>query len=307
VCWVLNELFTMPNRKQMVFKGGTSLSKVYNAIKRFSEDVDVTINYREFNVTRDPLTDEMSKTSVGNWNDEVRQFVSTHVKTVLGPYLSRRSKALFDNEGPQITVGEQGEEDKFFVIYPSALDGGTGYIPRRVLIELGARNLIEPNDTYTIKPDIVASGNLSNLEFPVATIQVLAAERTFWEKATLIYAEINRPSQRGAERLERYSRHWYDLAMLADSKVGERALEDRDLLASVVQVKSQLFRVRGVDYAACLRGGMRLVPDGSLLQVLEKDYKDMIDSSMFYEDPPSFSGILGRLSTIETRINSINF
>ncbi len=111
------------------------------------------------------------------------------------------------------------------VHYETALPPAAGYLDRTVLVEFGGRNSLEPSESRSIEPYLAAQ--VPGLEFPVAKVDVLRGERTFWEKATLIHAECGRGELRPGR--ERMSRHWYDLARLADHDIGRRAVPDRAL------------------------------------------------------------------------------
>lgn len=296
VCWVLQHLFQMPDRLAMAFKGGTSLSKAFDAIHRFSEDVDVTLDYRGLDSSVDPFDSGTSKTRISKFSDSLKGFVKKHVHDVVAPHL--RAKLQAEVEGASLEVSDDGEEVR--VYYPSALDRAGDYLRESVLIEFGGRNITEPNAEHQLRPYIAE--RLPDLELPSAMVTVLAPERTFWEKATLIHAECHRPDLRASA--DRLSRHWYDLARLADHQIGSNALADRALLAEVVKHKEVFFRYGYANYGACLTGGLRLVPDEPLLKALEADLRAMIEGGMFYGEAPTFDAVIDRLRALETTINA---
>jgi hypothetical protein len=133
------------------------------------------------------------------------------------------------------------------------------------------------------------------------TVRVLSASRTFWEKATLIHVACNRSDPK--LDADRQSRHWHDLAVLADHKIGGASLADRALLEDVARHKSIFFRASYAKYDACLSGGLRLIPRTPLLQALEADYEKMIADGMFEGEPPTFDSIISRLEKLEKQIN----
>lgn len=134
-------------------------------------------------------------------------------------------------------------------------------------------------------------------------MSVLSAERTFWEKATLLHVECHRSTPRllGTERL---SRHWYDLAKLADHEVGHRAVKNHDLLVDVLSIKETFYRSSFSHYAKCLAGELRLIPEAQTLAALNQDYDAMRSAGMFYGDVPSFDRIVERLRQLEIEINT---
>jgi hypothetical protein len=168
-----------------------------------------------------------------------------------------------------------------------------------VLIEFGGRNITEPNEEHVVRPDIAE--HVAELEFPQPAVSVLSPTRTFWEKATLIHVECQRVEFRtGAERL---SRHWYDLAMLADLAHGQAAVADRDLLADVVKHKKVFYNASYANYEACLAGQIKLIPEDTALAALRDDFQRMIGAGMFIGEPPAFDAIVDRLRDLETTIN----
>lgn len=297
VCWALETLFTMPARLPMAFKGGTSLSKVFGAIARFSEDVDITLDYRGFDGSVDPFEEGVSRTRLKKLSEILKSFVCDHVHDVVAPYFQERLAAGFDAEACRIEVSDDGE--KLRVHYESALEVPGGYMGNSVLIEFGGRNITEPNEAHVVWPDIAEY--LADLDFPRAQVSVLSPARTFWEKATLIHVEC----QRGEFRLsaERLSRHWYDLAALADLDIGRAALEQRDLLVDVVRHKKVFYNASYANYDDCLAGQLRLLPEGAELSALRKDFERMTDAGMFIGEPPLFDAVVERLRALEVEIN----
>ena len=187
------------------------------------------------------------------------------------------------------------------VHYPSVLESTeVGYIPDSVLIEFGGRNITEPNEDWDVRPDI--ADHLPALDLPCARVTVLSPNRTFWEKATLMHVECHRKQFRvGAERL---SRHWYDLAMLADHAIGADALSDRDLLRDVIKHKKAFYDASYANYDACLTAQFRLIPtDTAVLAALREDFSRMLDAGMFIGERPSFDAILERLAALEVSFN----
>ena len=296
VCWALDELFTMPGAFPMAFKGGTSLSKVHEAIDRFSEDVDVTLDYRHLDGSIDPFAASTSRKQQGSLSDRLRERVAEHIAEVVAPHLRARLASEF-GLGPEAISADR---ENVWVHYPSALEERDEYVKDAVKLEFGGRNSIDPNERHTVVPYLAV---LSTMEFPSAAVTVLAPEMTFWEKATLIHAELNRSEFRsGSQRL---SRHWYDLDQLAQRDIGRRALRDHSLLEDVVKVKKVFYRSGQANYDLCATGGLLLVPsDKEVEKSLQDDYDQMVSAGMFHGDPPKFSEILERLADLASRINN---
>ena len=307
VCWVLDRLFSMPGRLKMAFKGGTSLSKVYQVIDRFSEDVDVTLDYRDlqahfkdkgFDATFDPLSNGVSRSQVDKFMAALKDGLRTHIHGIVVPYFRAELNRNFGLGPESVEVEATGETVR--IHYPSVHATGHGYIQRSVLIEFGGRNQTEPHEAKTVSA--FAAEGLPTLAFPEAKVTVLSPSRTFWEKVTLIHAECGRESlERSVDRL---SRHWYDLALLADHAIGAKALgEDRFLLTSVVAHKRVFYKAKHADYDACLSGHLRLIPKGALLKGLRADYEGMQD--MIFGEALAFETVIERLRVLEAQVNQI--
>jgi hypothetical protein len=292
ICWVLQGLFSMPGRLPMAFKGGTSLSKVYAAIKRFSEDVDVTVDYKSLDQSIDPFDPKVSRTACDKYTELLRTKLADHTNKVVRPHFEKLLSQLPEKHSTPLKISKDGE--KLFIPYPSRFGKDES-----VLLEFGGRNVVAPNEDRHLRPYIAAE--LQDLEFPEATVQVLSPSRTFWEKATLIHVACNRSHPK--LDADRQSRHWHDLAVLADHEIGKISMADRQLLVAVVKHKSIFFRASNAKYEACLSGGLRLIPEEELRDALQLDYEKMIANGMFEGEPPSFESIVGRLKALEKEIN----
>ena len=298
VCWILKELFTLPEwGTHLTFKGGTALSKVFGAIDRFSEDVDVSVDYRQLMPDLyDVELASMSKSARKRASDHLRGLLTQLSHDVLVPHIEVAVDNLMGKGICQIEVDASGE--KIRLRYPSVAAKG-GYLKDEVLIELGGRNPTEPNQTRVLTAEIARI--LPDFEWPTAVVAVLNPTRTFWEKATLIHIECNRSEPRVGDR---NFRHWYDLAKLAGHGIGAEALANITLLENVVRHKEAFYAYSNVGYDGCLSGALRLVPGKGLLEVLAADYRGMIEQRMFSGMPPDFSRIIDRIGHLETAINS---
>ena len=214
VCWVLQALFSMPDPHPMAFKGGTSLSKVYRIIDRFSEDVDVTLDYRAFNDGFDPFADGASRNRIRRFSERLKDRVANYIRDVVAPALGVAADGLAADGRHDIRIGDDGETIRF--TYPSAVEDPRGYVRSEVLLEFGGRNVIDPNEQHVIVPDMAALTR--DLDYPAAAVTVLSPVRTFWEKATLVHVECHR--RRLADHPKRLSRHWFDLTRLAAHDIG---------------------------------------------------------------------------------------
>jgi len=297
LCQVLDILFQLPCRKPMAFKGGTSLSKVYKAIDRFSEDIDVTVDYRSLVPDAPELESIANNSQRKHLSDALMSALTMHVMDELVPALRVALVTALPTQPTSIEVS--GDAEKLWVFYPSAVENIDSYMRPSILIEFGGRNSTLPQSTLAITPDIAE--HVPDLALPNAQVSVLSAARTFWEKATLIHVECHRPSLRPSA--ERLSRHWYDLARLADHEVGQQALGDSELLRDVLRIKETFYRSGFSHYDRCIAGGLRLIPDEQLLEALRQDYQAMLAAQMFYGETLAFETIVERLRRLEAEIN----
>jgi hypothetical protein len=299
LCLVLDILFKLPCRKHMAFKGGTSLSKVYKVISRFSEDIDVTVDYSSLVEGASTLISTMNNTQRKKLSELLKERLVEHIHQELVPELKSALAEMLPNKEITLEVSEDAE--KLWIFYPSAVENIDTYLRPSILIEFGGRNSTLPQKLIEITPDV--AGYVAEIEWPKAQVSVLSPMRTFWEKVTLIHVECHRSKIRiGADRL---SRHWYDLACLADDDIGRQAVKDIALLKDVIHIKETFFRSGNSNYDRCLMGEIRLIPDSDLLEALNQDYQAMRDAQMFYDVPMLFENIIERLRLLEKEINQL--
>lgn len=306
VCWVLQTLFSLPGAHPMAFKGGTSLSKIYAIIDRFSEDVDITLDYKHFEDSGfkdhperfDPFAENASKNQIKKFSDRLKGYVKTYAIETVIPYLEAELAKLPTADQHRIDVDESGE--KIWISFPSVVETSDEYLKSQVLIELGGRNVIDPNEIHTITPYVAQI--TQSVSYPTCDIVVLSPERTFWEKATLIHVECNRGKFK--ENAQRLSRHWYDLTMLAKHTSGKTAINNRPLFEDVIRHKKIFFNTQYANYDDCLSRSIKLLPDKETISGLEADYKKMVSAGMMYQEPPLFSEIIEAISQLETEINN---
>lgn len=304
VCLVLKVLFEMPNRPRFAFRGGTSLSKVFGAIDRFSEDIDVTIDFRDLASGFDPFAPGITKSKLKKTSDDLLAGVSMLVLGDIVAHLSRAFATMFPDGSVTVAppTGETRVESLVVSYAGRALAADPNqYLKPSVLLEFGGRNISEPNKSHRVKPQIADA--VPALAWPIANIDVLVAERTFWEKVTLAHVECRRPQWKTEKG--RMARHWYDLAVLSEHAIGESALADLPLLDTVVQHKSAFFAYSFVDYRECASGKLCLLPGDDGLGELRRDYEAMIATNMFSGKPLPFDEITGRIRALEKRINEL--
>ena len=251
LCLVLQRLFSLPAK--IAFKGGTSLSKVYNLIDRFSEDVDITLDYTNFISLPKPFS-ALSRTAIKKLSEQLKGCLYDYVQNTVLKDFNDYFNTELAVENINLSINDNGEELR--VHYPS-LFSVNGYLQSNILIEFGGRNSSEPSEQHKITTLI--GGVVSDIEFPTAEVNVLSPLRTFWEKATLIHVECHRGRLNASP--ERLSRHWYDLSKLSNTWVSEQALLNKLLLRQVVEHKIAFFNSSYTHHENCLLGKFRLIPD----------------------------------------------
>ena len=262
MCWTLRELFSLPGiSEHLLFKGGTSLSKVWRAIQRFSEDIDVSLSkeWLGFGGDSDPER-QYSRKKQGRKLEELAAACAAKVRGELMPALQARAVAALGAEGWSMVVSPHDPQELLFR-YPTSLPAmaGTEYIEREVKIECGARSDRWPADERTIQP-YVAEAYPDTIRDATMQVRVLSIERIFWEKATILHAEANRPADKATPG--KFSRHYADLAALADHPDAAGALARDDLRARVIEHKQVFFAAAWARYETAVPGTFLLVPSG---------------------------------------------
>ena len=298
VCLVLKLLFLKSRfGKSLVFKGGTSLSKAHGLIERFSEDIDLVLDWKIIGFgegVKDPMQNFGSKSKQDQFNKEINRQAADFIAKTLCPELDR----LLRREGIGLSAAVDTTDPHVIkILYPAAFS--EGYIRPEVRLEIGPLASWVPSATCTIRP--YAYDVLPELfENPACEVVAISAERTFWEKATILHQEAHRQTQIP----QRYSRHYYDLYKLAVSSVRASALAQTSLLQDVVTFKQRFYPSAWARYDLAVPGTFKLLPTTqSQLADLERDYDDM--RVMLFGEPPEFGAILDALRKLETEINSM--
>jgi Nucleotidyl transferase AbiEii toxin, Type IV TA system len=298
VVWAIDALFAADFGQHLVFKGGTSLSKAYHVIRRFSEDVDVTYDVRQLvpELIGAGGTIPATPSQARKWRDAIDVKLPTWIREKAVPAIETYAAAT----GAGVKVRAEGTD---ICIDYDPLSTGTGYVPPRVKIEFGARSTGEPCEERPIICD--APEHLPELGFPSATPRVMLPKRTFWEKATAVHVFCKQAAQG-----DRLSRHWHDLVRLDDSGYADEAFADRALADEVAEFKGKFFREKDqdgnwIDYSAAVSGGLQLVPDAPSRQALEADYQKMADDGVLLDDAEPFPDLIKSCADLEQRANEL--
>lgn len=300
VVWALAALYRSPLGEHLVFKGGTSLSKAYGVIRRFSEDVDLTHDIRA--IAPDLVGDDgealpKTRSEERRWSNEVRKRLPQWVSGAVQPTIAE----ALANEALAAAIRVEGE--KLFIDY-DATTVGSGYVAPSVMLEFGARSTGEPAGLRDVACD--AAGTVEGVDFPAARPRVMHAERTFWEKATAIHVFCSQERLRG----DRFARHWHDVVRLDESGFAATAFADRELANAVARHKSMFFAEKAadrsvIDYAAAVNGGLQLTPVGDVATALAADYLRMVEDGLLLEDAEPFDVLMDRCADIAARANAM--
>ena len=294
--WVVQTLriiSEMDIAEHTVFKGGTSLSKAWNLIDRFSEDVDLAINREFFGFSGD-----ISRTQVGKLKDASNKYIKNS-------FLVELRKA-FENENfkdVQIALTDVKDPDddpvKIEVIYPTVTTYST-YIQPRVLLEIGSRSLMEPSTLCLFRSMI--DNEFSNFSFADENVQILCVnpERTFLEKLFLLHEEHQRPKEK--MKIRGKSRHFYDIYKIAQTEFLHKALTDKTLYKSIVAHRERFTKLGGVDYTSHFPPNLNPIPPAELMPEWERDYREI--SQMTAGAPIDFDTIISKVKEISKKINS---
>ncbi len=302
VVWTLEKLFSLKELKShLTFKGGTSLSKVYGLIERFSEDIDVSIE-KDFLGFGAPENDpelaksaRKQKAALEGLSTACAKYVQAELATALRSCIAnslkntKNWKLIPDDNDPQALIFE----------YPNITPHGR-YIHQAVKIEFGARSEHWPVSQHKVH-SFVKQALPDQVTEPDFKIRVLNAERTFWEKATLLHQYAHIPENKKLP--PRMSRHYYDFFQLLNSSILKTALDDLSLLDRVAQHKKVYFASAWASYDTAKKGTLKLSPAPRLVSELTRDY-DLMATMLYGEKPrPEWNLILSAIADFEAHLN----
>ncbi|MFA7158796.1 MAG: nucleotidyl transferase AbiEii/AbiGii toxin family protein [Kiritimatiellia bacterium] len=301
VCWLLRLIFADPVLGgRLVFKGGTSLSKVFGVIQRFSEDIDLSVDPDWLGFGGD-LRLEVSA-SRSQFEKRARELEDACIAAVRDRFLPALKRHVAANlpglpeSALTFEVDEATHSPVLLFAYPREVQ--TGSLRPQVKLEFGSLYDQRPTGAHSIR-SLAAEVFPALFREPSCRVVALEAERTFWEKATLLHAEYHRPG--GKALPVGIARHYYDLYCLGMNAIGERAQADIKLLDRVRVHKQTYFRSGWAHYETAVPGGFHLLPSAERQAEIERDYRGMAD--MFMAPPPKFDTIMAQLKIMESRIN----
>jgi hypothetical protein len=306
VTYILDTLFNrVVHNHRILFKGGTSLSKCYKLIDRFSEDIDLSLHMADLGFEEDKaphiVAQKESKSAAKRAVESLKTAGEIFLKDTIQVLLQETmSNDLNTTDKWDLAIDTTNAENLLFY-YPKSLEDdeyGNRYVKPVVLIETGTKS--EHLPTEEVEINSLLEDAIAEIDSK-STLKVLSPKRTFWEKITLLHAEnnINR-----IERVkERLSRHLYDIVMLSRSSIGQEAMKDLSLLDTVAKHKSFYYRSNAAKYDEAKAGTLKIVPKGEILKAFRVDYEKM--RSMFAGEVIGFDVIIKELQILENEINNL--
>lgn len=296
VCIILNYLFKeFKYKDSIIFKGGTSLSKVFNLIQRFSEDVDIALDWRVLGYKALEPYKERSITQQSNFNKKINEDTKVFLKDVFLPILQSDFEKILKDCTQRFYIDETDGNTICFD-YPKYHDFDGGFILQIIRLEIGCLAEPIPKNRHRIRtyieevyPDIFDEN-----------IYVIAVDslRTFYEKITILHREANRKN--GHYPL-RYSRHYYDVYKMILTDIKEKSLTHLEMLKSVIHFKKKFYRCNWAKYDEIMEGKVKLVPSNEGMNVFLNDYRRM--ENMLFGDLVPFDRIIRKIQEYESELN----
>lgn len=276
-----------------VFKGGTSLSKAWNLIDRFSEDIDLELDRKFLGFEKEMNGSQVSK---------LRKHSFKYISEIYFPLLQKTfQEAGFTEVKLQLSEIKSNDEDpvKIEVSYPSVTEK-SAYLPARVLVEIGSRSEKEPFSLKQFSSFVGEHFGGRNFADSPITIPTVNPERTFLEKIFLLHEEFQQPKEK--VKVDRQSRHLYDIEKLMDTEFAVKALADKNLYQHIVEHRKRVTPLRGIDYANHAPNKINMIPPDEIIAACKKDY-ELMQQSMIYGESISFDKLIGRLAELKNSIN----
>lgn len=304
VCWTLRKLFELPEwGEHLSFKGGTSLSKCWNLIERFSEDIDIVIDRGVLGFGGDnaPETASSKKQTTKRLKalkETCQQTIRDRIQPALIEAISSELPA--DLEWALEPDPDDPDRQTLLLVYPTAFPEQAAYLRRAVKIEMGARSDTDPAESIDVRP-YISDAFPDLLSEPGARVRSVMPRRTFWEKAMLLHEETFRPETK--RRGVAMARHYYDLYRLILAGIGDESVQDLELFERVAAHRQVFFRHTWVDYSTLNPRELRLLPAEADRPDWQADYEGM-RQEMFYGDVPTFDEILSVVGEFQARLNA---
>ena len=298
VSMVLRSIFSLPYAEALVFKGGTSLSKGWNLIERFSEDIDLAIDRKFLG-----FGEELNKSQRTKLRKESKKFICDTLATDIEMKLSEYGIA----DDCKVVVPETPVSDLdpvvLFVEYDTILTQKVNYIPERVKIEISCRSLIKPFEKVAMRSMIEDAYPEEDFAMPTIDVATVLPGRTFLEKIFLLHEEFTRPG--GCTRIERLTRHMYDIVKMMDKPFATEAMNNHVLYNEIVAHRKAFTAWNGLDYSTHHPQTINFVPLTEIEPVLRNDYEQM-KYGFIYKDAPTYDFLMEKLKKLLLSFRNIH-
>ncbi|MDO6760012.1 nucleotidyl transferase AbiEii/AbiGii toxin family protein [Tamlana sp. 2_MG-2023] len=301
--WVsrsLEIIFQMDIAKHLVFKGGTSLSKAWKLIHRFSEDIDLAIDKTFF----DGYDGDISKTQIKKLRKEAGIYTTGTFFEDLKQEFSNRG---YHDLNFKIIEAQDSDQDPrvLEIYYPNVITLASDYILPRVQIEISCRSLREPFSERVFGSIVDEVYQGKDFVAPLFNVPTVNPERTFLEKLFLLHEEFHRPQEK--IRVDRLSRHLYDIFQLSQAGVADHAFNDKELYETIVSHRYKYARVGHVDYNLHNPKTLNPIPIATVIKAWEDDYTKMKQDMIYEEEKPSFQALIENLEALKVNLQALNW
>jgi hypothetical protein len=310
VCWTLDALFMglAEGHPRLLFKGGTSLSKSFGLIDRFSEDIDITVFRNDLGEAAsveelEALSGKKRRARLDAIKEACRAFIAGPLlEDLVGVAADVMTGAGIPEDRYRIELDAADVDQQTLLFwYPAVTSTNDDYIQSAVKIEGGAKSALDPNVTTSVRP--YSADDLPNADMAVGGITTVEAQRTFWDKVVILHGLRRWYDHRGQLRHggQRVSRHYYDVFRLLQSPIGEAAQADRQLGEDCVRHARMFFNTSDFDLDQAAPGTLSLAPSAPMLDALERDYNAM--GGMIMGTVPAFTDVMAVIAALEQRLN----
>ena len=287
----------------VAFKGGTALSKCWQVIQRFSEDIDLSVHWAELSgLTVDQEQDAwLQSIKNGSQARKFREQQQQRLKAWTEQLVERLNQRFADYQidGLKAVLEPDSNGEKVDIHYPRVTKSAKDYQLDHVLLEFGGRNRGKPTKARMTSCYLGDVAELSEISLPRANVQAYENDFIFWEKITALHQFCTQTNEPNPDRL---ARHWYDVACLLESDFAD-AFNSVEAMRAVIEMKKYRWPVPGVDYEAILHKQLIVVPQGSRLETIAADHKTAVIGQMFFTEPNSFEQIIEQLADFQHRFN----
>lgn len=297
--WVilaLNACFSLPYSENLIFKGGTSLSKAWNLVERFSEDIDLALDRKFLGFVGD-----ISKTQIRKLRTKSCEFISTtfveDLKKVFAEWNAINEYSIIAQE-----VKDHDKDPQIIEFHYKSVLETPGYLPQKVLIEVGSRSLTEPTAPKAINSILGSQFPDLNFADKPLNIAIVLPQQTFLEKIFLLHEEFSQAPEK--IRIHRLTRHLYDLEKIMDTEHGIEALKNKELYDNIVAHREKFNAIRGLDYTNHTPDKISIIPPDPIFKQWEQDYQTMTQY-MIYGNFLAFDKLIIRIAELQKRINTI--